>query len=59
LMLISGPGSEQVGQEIAGILGNEAAVVEHHVFPDGENYIRLTTEVRGRDVVLVVSTAPP
>jgi ribose-phosphate pyrophosphokinase len=59
MMLISGPGSEQVGEEIAGILGVEAAVVEHRVFPDGENYIRLTAEVGGRDVVLVQSTAPP
>ena len=59
MMLIPGPGSEQVGGEIAEILGAEAAVVEHRVFPDGENYIRLTAEVGGRDVVLVHSTAPP
>jgi ribose-phosphate pyrophosphokinase len=45
--------------EIAGILGVEAAVVEHRVFPDGKNYMRLTAEVVGRDVVLVQSTAPP
>jgi ribose-phosphate pyrophosphokinase len=58
-MLISGPGSEQVGREIAGILGVEAMVVDHRVFPDGENYIRLTAEVGGLDVVLVQPTAPP
>jgi ribose-phosphate pyrophosphokinase len=59
LILFSGPGSEQIGSEIAEILGIGASVVEHRIFPDGESYVRLTTEVKGRDVVLVHSTAPP
>ncbi|NIU83326.1 MAG: ribose-phosphate pyrophosphokinase-like domain-containing protein, partial [Candidatus Thorarchaeota archaeon] len=31
----------------------------HRTFPDGENYIRITGEVSGRDVAIVHSTAPP
>ena len=59
MLLVSGPGSEEPGREIADLLGIEASTVEHRFFPDGESYIRLTTEVRGRDVVMVHSTAPP
>jgi ribose-phosphate pyrophosphokinase len=59
MLLVSGPGSEEPGREIADLLCVEASTVEHRFFPDGESYIRLTTEVRGRDVVMVHSTAPP
>lgn len=59
MLLVSGLGSEKIEGEIADQRGVEVSAVEHRVFPDGENYIRLTTEVRGHDVVLIHSTAPP
>jgi ribose-phosphate pyrophosphokinase len=59
MLLVSGPGSEEPGRKIADLLGVETSTVEHRFFPDGESYIRLTTEVRGRDVVMVHSTASP
>ncbi len=58
-MIICGPGSEQIGMEIAGILGMESSIVKHKFFPDGETHLRLTREVDGVDVVLVHSTSPP
>lgn len=59
MMIICGPGSEQMGIEIAGILGMESSTVEHRFFLDGETHLRLTRGVEGSDVVLVHSTAPP
>ncbi|UCH56705.1 MAG: ribose-phosphate diphosphokinase [Candidatus Bathyarchaeota archaeon] len=59
LIIYCGPGSEQMGFETAGLLGLEAALVEHRTFPDGESHLRLTRDVEGEDVVLIHSTAPP
>lgn len=59
LVLVCGPGSERMGEEIAGILGVEPVVVEHRAFPDGESRLRVAGDFGGRDVVLVHSTTPP
>ena len=37
----------------------EAAAIERRGFPDGESYIRLTTDVRGRHVVLLCTLDRP
>ena len=59
MFVICGPGSERMGREIASILGVEASSVEHRLFPDGESHILIPEEVKGHDVFLVQSTAPP
>lgn len=59
MVLVCGPGSERMGEEIAGILGVEPVAVEHRTFPDGESHLRVAGDVMGRDVVLVHSTTPP
>jgi len=59
MVVICGPGSEEIGSVVASILEVESSVVEHRVFTDGEDYLRLTTDVTGRDVVLVHSMGPP
>lgn len=43
----------QLGTEIAQFLKADLGEVQSKIFPDGERYLRIMTEVRGRDVVLV------
>lgn len=59
MIILSGPGSERIGLEIASLLGVECSAAEHRFFPDGESYLRITGEVEERDVVLIHSTGPP
>jgi ribose-phosphate pyrophosphokinase len=59
LIVLCGPGTDQMGRDVAKRLELEASAIEHRTFPDGESYIRLPLEVEGRDVVLIHSTAPP
>jgi len=48
----------RLGESIADKLGEEVGRLEHRVFPDGEDYIRIASEVEGETVVLVQTTAP-
>ncbi len=59
MIVLCGPGTEQMGRDVARRLKFEVAAVEHRTFPDGESYIRLPVEVDGHDVVLIHSTALP
>ena len=58
MKVIPGPASGDLGTRIALELGVEPHPVEHRVFPDGENYIRLTCPVLDETVVMVQTTAP-
>jgi ribose-phosphate pyrophosphokinase len=53
------PGSERQGRDLADRLGAETGVLETRQFPDGESYVRIVSEVAGRDIVLVCSLARP
>jgi len=59
MIVLCGPGSWELGEEIAELMELEASRVEHRLFPDGESYLRFPVDVRGRRVILVQSTAPP
>lgn len=58
MIVIPGPASIDLGTRIALKLGVEPHPIEHRVFPDGENYIRLTCPVLDETVVMVQTTAP-
>lgn len=53
------PGAETLASEIADGQKAELGAVETRRFPDGESYVRLPTEVAGRDVIIVCSLARP
>jgi ribose-phosphate pyrophosphokinase len=53
------PGSEPLGDALRAALEGELGGLEHRQFPDGETYLRITSEVAGRDVVLLFSLDHP
>ncbi|MGD2201184.1 MAG: ribose-phosphate diphosphokinase [Candidatus Bathyarchaeota archaeon] len=58
MKVIPGPSSPQLGSRIAEKLGVEAHPVDHRLFPDGESYIRITTQVEGEVAVVIQTTFP-
>lgn len=58
MIVIPGPASIELGGRIAGELGLEPKPLDYRVFPDGESYIRLTSQVACETVVIVQTTAP-
>jgi ribose-phosphate pyrophosphokinase len=59
LMLFSGTANAALGAAVAAELGVRPGTCAVSRFPDGETTVRLDESVRGRDVYLVQSTAPP
>lgn len=53
------PGNEKLAGEIAAHAGFELGALETRRFPDGETYLRLQSDVGGREVVLVCTLANP
>jgi ribose-phosphate pyrophosphokinase len=53
------PGNETFADELATALGAELVGVETRRFPDGERYLRLLSEVAGREVLVVCTLARP
>lgn len=53
------PGSEPLGDALRRAVGGELGGLEHRQFPDGETYLRITSEVTGRDAVLLCSLDHP
>ncbi len=59
LTLISGRAHRQLAQEIADYLGLSLGPCEISNFPDGEIFVQLEHNIRGRDVFLIEPTGPP
>lgn len=59
LMIIQGSASPKLSGRIAKELGAHLSKPELKRFPDGELYVRLTEEPRGREAVVVQSLRPP
>ncbi len=59
LLLIPGPASRELGEEIARLAQLELGKLESKLFPDGESYLRLESNVERREVAIVQSTYPP
>lgn len=53
------PGNEAMAAAVARAAGAELGVLETRRFPDGESYLRLRSDVAGREVVLVCTLAKP
>lgn len=53
------PGCEDAAARVRERLGAEAGVAKFRFFPDGELYVRLDTDVGGREVVIVGSLDRP
>lgn len=58
MLLVPGPRSPLLGERLARALGWPLAKVEHKHFPDGEVYVKVGGEVRGKDVAIVQTTWP-
>ncbi|HEY8483742.1 MAG TPA: ribose-phosphate pyrophosphokinase [Longimicrobiales bacterium] len=59
LLLISGTANRPLAEEIAGHMGIPLADVTCKRFSDGEIFVRLNQNARGRDVFILQSTPPP
>jgi ribose-phosphate pyrophosphokinase len=53
------PGNEPLAVGLAGALNAELGVLDAREFPDGESYVRIVTDPRDRDVVLVATLRHP
>lgn len=53
------PGNEPMAASLAGALGAPLGGLETRRFPDGESYVRLLSDVAGREVILVCTLAAP
>ncbi len=52
-------GNEEYAQRLAMLVGGEAGALESRCFPDGESYLRVATDVSGREAVLVCTLNEP
>jgi ribose-phosphate pyrophosphokinase len=59
LMLLSGTANRALSEEIAAYLGTPLGGVTIKRFADGEIFVRIDENVRGRDLYLIQSTVPP
>ena len=59
MIVIPGPSSQALGQEIARLAKLQVVPIETKHFPDGESRIRFTENVESEDVVIVQTTSPP
>ncbi len=59
LKIFSGRANIALAERIAHCLGDPLGRIELGNFPDGENFVRIDEDVRGRDVFIVQPTCPP
>jgi ribose-phosphate pyrophosphokinase len=57
--VLSMPGNEVFGDRLAAALGADTTSIETRRFPDGELYLRLESDVAGRDLLVVCTLAHP
>ncbi|MDP8217927.1 MAG: ribose-phosphate pyrophosphokinase [Candidatus Theseobacter exili] len=59
MMVFSGTGNPDIASKIVEYLGVKLGEIEISRFSDGELFVKLLQDVRGRDVFLIQSTCPP
>lgn len=59
LMLLSGSANRALAEELAGQMGQPLCAVTIRPFADGELFIKIDENVRGRDVYIIQPTNPP
>lgn len=58
-LLFAYPGNERLAEMLIEETGYELGMLDFHHFPDGENLVRLGTEVKGQDIILLCSLDRP
>jgi ribose-phosphate pyrophosphokinase len=58
MIIIPGPASNALGEAIAHELRQEPVFISNKIFPDGESYVQMPPDLKGKTVVLVQTTAP-
>jgi ribose-phosphate pyrophosphokinase len=59
VIVIPGPASQDLGRKVADMLKSKIVSVIFKTFPDGESYLRIDGNVKGKEVVIVQTTGPP
>jgi ribose-phosphate pyrophosphokinase len=59
MMLLAGTSNRRLAEEISGCLDQPLCQVTIERFADGEIFVRIDENVRGRDVFIIQSTNPP
>jgi len=59
LLLLAGTGNRPLAEEMAGHLGQPLCALTIRRFADGEIFIKIDENVRGRDVFIIQPTNPP
>jgi len=59
LRIFTGSAHRQLAQDIADYLGQPLGDATVTSFPDGETFVKINDNVRGRDVFIVQPTCPP
>ena len=59
MIVTPGPASQELGKKIAELLKTATITVHFKKFPDGESYIRLEGDAKGKDVAIIQTAGPP
>jgi len=58
MIVLAFPELESIGGKVAEGLGSQFHLIQKKIFPDGESYVRIGTDVKDEDIVLVQTTYP-
>lgn len=58
VLLVPGEGAKPLSERLGKLIGADLADVEFKTFPDGEEYARILTPLKGQDVVVVQTGYP-
>ena len=59
MLIVAGSASSKLAERVAGLLGEELVKPEFKHFPDGENYLRVSGDLKGERVAVIQSTPRP
>ncbi|MBL4590322.1 MAG: ribose-phosphate pyrophosphokinase-like domain-containing protein, partial [Phycisphaerales bacterium] len=59
LKVFAGRNSKELAQKVCDSMGTQLGRARTSVFPDGEVFVKLEDDVRGRDCYVVISTCDP
>jgi ribose-phosphate pyrophosphokinase len=59
LMVLGGTGGRELTTQVCAYLGISPGIANIENFPDGETFVKLADDVRGRDCFVIQSTCPP
>ena len=59
MKVFSGSANRELAQRICNYIGVPLAQADISAFPDGETYVKIEENIRGRDVFIIQPTCPP